>query len=252
MSKLRYPSVPSPSNNPESIFRTVSALYQGYNALTGTPNTSDLTVVSEGNFPVTPDPILKLDDLEDVTIDTAEENHVLLFDAADQLWKNQPVQLNMALMYHTEPAQTYDPYTGAGTGEAITDYENAVYSTETFVADEVTGIIEVLQDGLYTLTAWVHMEQPGVQQNLEYHLEMDVIGVGRTLIDSMIVASAQTDNRVLQATFSRFAPANTEFRLWVSSTATMGPLDCINLSFEIRRLVVIDAAISASIPPYPP
>jgi len=49
--KMRYPAVPSPSNSQDSIFRTVNALYQGYHALIGVPNSTDMTVISRGNLP---------------------------------------------------------------------------------------------------------------------------------------------------------------------------------------------------------
>tara|TARA_R110002074_G_scaffold104230_8_gene225071 strand:+ start:4457 stop:5131 length:675 start_codon:yes stop_codon:yes gene_type:complete len=44
-----YPSVPAPRENIESLSRTVSALYQGYNALIGVPRNTDLTVLNQRN-----------------------------------------------------------------------------------------------------------------------------------------------------------------------------------------------------------
>tara|TARA_B110000495_G_C22833084_1_gene485984 strand:- start:43 stop:711 length:669 start_codon:yes stop_codon:yes gene_type:complete len=44
-----YPSVPAPRENIKSLSRTVSALYQGYNALIGVPRNTDLTVLNKAD-----------------------------------------------------------------------------------------------------------------------------------------------------------------------------------------------------------
>jgi hypothetical protein len=47
---IEYPAVPAPKEDMTSMFRTVNALYQAYNALIGVPKSSDLAVLNKKNI----------------------------------------------------------------------------------------------------------------------------------------------------------------------------------------------------------
>lgn len=48
---IKYPGVPAPKPDVDSLFRTVLSLYQGYQAMTGVPTPTNLEVYNVGNLP---------------------------------------------------------------------------------------------------------------------------------------------------------------------------------------------------------
>ena len=49
---IKYPGVPAPKPDVDSLFRTVLSLYQGYQAMTGVPTPTNLEVQNRPKFPV--------------------------------------------------------------------------------------------------------------------------------------------------------------------------------------------------------
>ena len=100
----KYPSVPAPRKDIDSMFRTVNALYQAYNAMVGVPKPTDLLVLNQndlgtggGNTDLsTGDPVAvskheeSVGNHKDIDVDGATFVDTLLFNSGDpdnSFWK---------------------------------------------------------------------------------------------------------------------------------------------------------------------
>lgn len=91
--RLPFPGVPAPKQGDiDSMFRTVNALYQAYNTMSGVPEQSDLTVWAQGNFD--PDVFVEVDgngtadiglgDLNDTNMTTKKSGDGII--SVDGIW----------------------------------------------------------------------------------------------------------------------------------------------------------------------
>lgn len=214
-----YPAVPAPAKNIDALYRSVNALYQGYNSLIGVPNDTGLTVVNTQNFSAS------------------------LVAAGGGVDPGEGVNAGIGVIYGA--ASQVEPTTA---GNIITGFANEFRVSDTFSVDKVNGIITVDENCTLLCNCWILAEQLAksgseVDFGASLVLELSVTGLGsRVPIAVFDVAQKKTALRHLSVSFIRVATAGTDLSLYLKtedldSGNRLPTMDILNSTFEVAQIL---------------